>query len=114
MLMLDQIPQLCEEFAASTTEEERVRVALKICDECVGVLRKRCDIGMDCYKVGGSEAAMQYYGVSIKAKAYANLVEKKDDDEYKASVVLFYADVLMKKSLFLVNYYRKAEKQQQE
>jgi hypothetical protein len=109
MLLLDQIPRLCEEFARSTSEEERVRVAKMICDECVGVIRKRCDIALDGFGVTDLESAMHYYGISTEARAYAKRAEKVDRDEYKASVISFYANILAQKCLYLADYYRKAE-----
>lgn len=109
MLMLDQIPRMCEEFAASTLEEERLRIAKMICDECVSVIRKRCDIDAGCFSITDSETAMKYYCVSTRARTFAKQIEKRDKDEYMASVIAFYASVLAQKSLILVDYYRKKE-----
>ena len=109
MLMLDQIPRMCEELATSTLEEERVRIAKMICDECVSVIRKRCGIDANCFSIIDSETAMQYYGVSTRARTIAKKIEKTDKDEYQASVIAFYASMLGQKSLILVDYYRRKE-----
>ena len=111
MLMLDQIPRMCEEFATSTLEEERVRIAKLICDECVSVIRKRCGIDVGCFSIVDSESAMQYYSVSTRARSVAKQIDKCDKDEYQASVIVFYANILAQKSLILVDYYRKKEAQ---
>lgn len=109
MLMLDQISRMCEEFAASTLEEERMRIAEKICDECASVLRKRCGINANCFSVVDPETAMRYYGVSTQAKTIAKKMEKTDRNDYQASVIAFYASVLGQKSLILVEYYSRKE-----
>lgn len=114
MLMLDQIPRMCEEFATSTLEEERVRIAKMICDECVSVIRKRCGIGADCFSIIDSDTAMQYYSVSTRARAVAKKLDRTEKDDYQASVIAFYASVLGQKSLILVDYYRNKEAKRKE
>lgn len=114
MLMLDQIPRMCEEYATSTLEEERVRIAKMICDECVSVIRKRCGIDANCFSIVDSETAMQYYSVSTRARAIAKKLDRSNKDDYEASVIAFYASMLGQKSLILVDYYRHKEAKGQE
>ena len=109
MLMLDQIPRMCEELATCTLEENRVVILKKICDECTSVIRKRCSLNIRCFVVNSSESAMKYYDIATKARAFAKRAEKLNRDDYQASVIAFYANVLAQKSLLLVDYYRKRE-----
>ena len=109
MLLLDQISLMCEKYASCSLEEERMHVARTICDECVNALRKQCDIDTDFIMLEGLELGMRYYGISTEARAYAKRVEKKEGDEYKASVICFYATILTQKSLVLVDYYGRTE-----
>ncbi len=109
MLLLDQISQMCEEYASCSLEEDRIRVARTICDECICVLRKQCDVGTDYVMLDGLELGMRYYGIATEARACAKRIEKQEKDEYKASVICFYATVLTYKSLVLIDYYRRVE-----